>query len=68
MAWAAPGGDRCDIGSQRGIKIKATLQAPLLGSTHEAVAAYRRWAEGSQGKYAYDLSRNKSVEIVEEQD
>ena len=40
------GGDRCDAGSPRGAEIKTTLQAPLLESTHEAMAASRRWAEG----------------------
>jgi len=36
------GGDRRDIGSPRGTKIKATLQTPLLEATQEAVSVSRR--------------------------
>jgi len=40
LAWEEI--DATCIGSPRSAKIKATLQAPLLGATHEAVAASRR--------------------------
>ena len=36
------GGDRHDIGSPRGAKIKATLHAPLLESMHKVMAASRQ--------------------------
>jgi len=40
--WHGRRSTRHRIGSPTGAKIKATLQAPLLESTHEAMAASRR--------------------------